>query len=375
MKIKFVISNIIGLLFEYGFLLLILYLLKVKFITSLIIIGIIFLVNLVIVIIALSFSQDIKNSKDNIDHHYLIIDETINNINKSLGLDLKVMYVDLAQPNHAWCIGKTIFINYRYDIDERLLQGVCGHEIGHVVSGLSIIANIASIKLSSILSRITFFFVIFFSKGHSLFFRILTKILYVIYSLFSLNNIIFVYPFLVQDEFDANLFCAKSGFGEHIRTYYGIAKSLPQSDILRKTDFTHPSIQDMIDELDNYLKIDKSLKDLYYIKNTLYVCYKKTLTLTIPTFIDTIECNAFIYDDYVKINAPQVKKIEFRNFKDFSSLESLSIPNCEHFDYSLLRVLKNLNTITVSNKEIREKLINEYNFIGNKRNNTLRKGR
>ena len=187
------------------------------------------------------------------------------------------------------------------------------------------------------------------------FMHFLLVLLVIIYVIFSLNNLIFVYQFVRKDEYIANDFAVKLGYGNELRCYYSFGLNNNSDRMLRLTDFMHPTIDNMINRLNKRLNI-KEYKNLYWVNNNLYHAIIDTITVTLPPFITTIENYAFESNTLKKIKGDGVIKVYPNSFYGLNKLEVLIISNIKTLPIGSVRTLKSLKKIVVNDETIREEL-------------------
>ena len=149
-----------------------------------------------------------------------------------------------------------VYINNEYLCDKLFLPGVIAHELGHAISGISHYTFIPSLKVSTMLSRIFHLTITAFYNSKRSWLNNLAYVFYVPYYIINLNNIIFTYRFLRNDEITANKVAVKLGFGDYLRCYYGIALNIGEDPFLRKCDFFHPSIKEMLNNMNKDMNIN-----------------------------------------------------------------------------------------------------------------------
>lgn len=269
-------------------------------------------------------------------------------------------YVSAPQPNPAWCIGRHIYINNEYRSDEVFLPGVIAHELGHAISGISDYIFIPSIKLSTTISRVLHLTIVAMYNAKKKWLNVSAKILFFPYYIINLNNIIFTYHFLRDDEIAANSIAVKLGYGEHLRSYYGLANYYGEDPFLRKCDFFHPSISKMISIMNKDMKLKKELLNIYSINNLLILADIKTLTFTVPSHITEIGYNAIHNDNLIKISSKYVEKVHPNAFKNNKNLKAIYLENVKEFPVSCISRLDKLEIIKINDLKILEKIYHTY---------------
>ena len=222
-KVLFIILNLISVFIEYALIYLFFrFVLNKVFIISMIMTLVIFIMMIFVVIFAnivLRKSSIEDKNRPCEDEINKIIDKFTFKYNKRFYLH----YVSAPQPNPAWCIGNHIYINNQFRCDNVFLPGVVAHELGHVISGISHFTFIPSLKVTSILSRVFHLSITALLNHDKTFCKIISWVLFIPYYIINLNNIIFTYHFLKEDEINANSIAAKLGYGEYLRCYYAVA--------------------------------------------------------------------------------------------------------------------------------------------------------
>lgn len=269
-------------------------------------------------------------------------------------------YISAPQPNPAWCIGNNLYINNSCSANPIYLPGIVAHELGHAISGLSNYTIMASLKPSTMISKIIYLTIVALFNKKKLIFKIVIFLLLFIYILFSLNNMIFTYPFLIQDEFTANTIAVNLGYGDSLRCYYGLAKLDNDNDFLRKIDFMHPKVIDMLDRINKELNIKDEYLDMYYCNGILLTCYNETPTIILPNFIKEIGNMAFVNKNLKKITGKSVLKINHNSFINNVKLEELNIPNVIEFSTLSIRNLDNLKEIKINDLSIQKQIYLKY---------------
>ena len=164
-----------------------------------------------------------------------------------------------------------------------------------------------------------------------------------------------MYQFVRKDEYIANDFAVKLGYGNELRCYYSFGLNNNSDRMLRLTDFMHPTIDNMINRLNKRLNI-KEYKNLYWVNNNLYHAIIDTITVTLPPFITTIENYAFESNTLKKIKGDGVIKVYPNSFYGLNKLEVLIISNIKTLPIGSVRTLKSLKKIVVNDETIREEL-------------------
>ena len=355
-KVLFIILNLISVFIEYALIYLFFrFVLNKVFIISMIMTLVIFIMMIFVVIFAnivLRKSSIEDKNRPCEDEINKIIDKFTFKYNKRFYLH----YVSAPQPNPAWCIGNHIYINNQFRCDNVFLPGVVAHELGHVISGISHFTFIPSLKVTSILSRVFHLSITALLNHDKTFCKIISWVLFIPYYIINLNNIIFTYHFLKEDEINANSIAAKLGYGEYLRCYYAVALKYDNNKLFRKSDLMHPSIELMINKLNEELKIRKELLDIYYINNALILANIETKTFTVPSFITEIYPDSINGNNLIKVSSNNVKKVHFGAFRECRNLEIISFKNITDFSISSLKCLNRLNTIKFDDLNIINKI-------------------
>ena len=353
-KLVFILSNIISIILEYLIIYLFFRACNIQFIYVIITVLSIFILHLILVIFSL-IALNMKTPEDERRPHQKELNEIIDMVNSKYKTKFKLFYTSSPQPNPAWCMGRCIYINNNYEINEVFSKGVVAHELGHGLSGISRYSSLASFKPSTVISKIIYLIMVKLFDKKNKFMHFLLVLLLIIYVIFSLNNLIFVYPFVRKDEYIANDFAVKLGYGNELRCYYSFGLNNNSDRMLRLTDFMHPTIDNMINRLNKRLNI-KEYKNLYWVNNNLYHAIIDTITVTLPPFITTIENYSFESNTLKKIKGDGVIKVYPNSFYGLNKLEVLIISNIKTLPIGSVRTLKSLKKIVVNDETIREEL-------------------
>ena len=284
----------------------------------------------------------------------------IDKFSKEYNKKFYLHYVNAPQPNPAWCVGNHIYINNKFMCDNIFLPGVVAHELGHVISGISHLTFIPSLKVSTILSRIFHLTIVALLEKESNAFKIFALVLFVPYYIINLNNLIFTYHFLKKDEITANTIAAKLGYGDYLRCYYAIALKYDNDKLFRKSDLLHPSIDIMIKRLNEELKVKNELVDIYYINNILILAQLKTKTFKIPDFITELYPNSISGDNLVKVSSEYIEKVHYGAFRECKNLEIIQLKNVKNFPTAVVGNLDKLNMIKIDDLNILHKIYLKY---------------
>lgn len=359
-KVKFIITSICSVLIEY----LEIYLFNryIFHFNQLLSYGI--MIGIFLVMSGLTFvsyyclRQD--TSDDEPKPNESILTNIIEKVNQKYQKHFKLIYLTSIQPNPAWCIENYIYVNNNYSIDEEFLGGVVAHELGHAISGIGKYTFIASMKPSTMFSKILYFIIIQLNKKRTIIKSIISNVLLIFYFILSLNNIIFVYPMIRSDEYFANKIAVELGYGNELRCYYGLGYDNSVTPIIKVMDLMHPTLDKMIERLNDDLGLSIEQRDYYIIGNKLIKCTKMTKTITLPNQVKIITSNAFTNPNLKKITAYEVLTIETLAFANNLLLEELIIPKTINFSTHRLNELKHLTKIDVNDEEILKKLIKYF---------------
>lgn len=356
----FIVLNLISVIIEYLLIYLFFrFILKRVFLVSVIMTLVILLVMVFIVVFAnvILRKSKIEDKNRPCEEEILkIIDKCSLVYNKKFYLH----YVSAPQPNPAWCISNHIYINNQYRCSNIYLPGVVAHELGHAISGISNYTFIPSLKMSSFISRVFYLTIVALVNVDKKVTNIIANIFFIPYYIVNLNNLIFTYHFLKEDEIAANSVAAKLGYGEYLRCYYGEVLKYDDNKLFRKADLMHPSIELMINKLNFELGIKNELLDIYYIDNILLLANVKTKTFNIPKFITEIYPNAINGSNLVKITSDYVEKIHYNAFKGCNNIEVLSFKNVKEFPISVINNLNKLETIKIDDLNILNNIYIKY---------------
>ncbi len=338
---RFILMQVISIIIEYLLLFLFLhYLVKIDFIISIsIAIGLLIL-GLIISIISSKSLQNDETEKENIpnDKLYESLNKLIVNANDKYHLNLKLIFIKFDIVGVAFSVGNNIYINQDYDMKIEYLQGVLAHEIGHHISKLCRYSLIDTIKISTALSKIFHFFYLKLMKTNH--FKWLGYIMVFFHLIFSLNNLIFTYPFLYNDEYLANHNACTLGYGEHLRCYYSMCLDDERSKLDQFLDFTHPSTKKMMDKMNKELKIDEKYYDYYFIDHRLYYYKTDVKELELPPFITILRSNAVRDYNLIKITSSNILKVDDNAFRYTPNLKEISFPAAYDFSKRSIRSLK-----------------------------------
>ena len=356
----FIILNLISVIIEYTIIYLFFrFILKKVFLISIIMTFIIFILMVLIVVyanIVLRKSKIEDKSRPCEEEIIKIINKCSEIYNKKFYLH----YVSAPQPNPAWCISNHIYINNQYRCSNIYLPGVVAHELGHAISGISNYTFIPSLKISTLISRVFYLTIISLINIDKKITNIIARIFYIPFYIINLNNLIFTYHFLKEDEFTANSVAVKLGYGEYLRCYYATVLKYDDNKLFRKADLMHPSIKLMIEKINFELGIKKELVDIYYINNILMLANIKTKTFNIPKFITEIYPNSINSSCLVKITSDYVEKIHYNAFKGCPNIEVLSFENVKEFPVSVISSLDKLEAIKIDDLNVLNNIYIKY---------------
>lgn len=359
-KASFIILNFLSVIIEYLIIYLFFkYVLGKVFLVSIIMTLLILLLMIVFVIYAniTLRKTSIEDKNRPCEDELLKIVSMVSNKYKK---NVKLHYVSAPQPNPAWCIGNHVYINNEYSSPDIYLPGVIAHELGHVISGISNYTFIPSLKISTLISRVFQLTIMAFVKSNKKILHAIAYFLFVPYYIINLNNIIFTYHYLRDDELYANKIACELGYGEYLRCYYGIAVKNDEDPLFRKCDFMHPSIDKMIDEINDELNVPKEYKNIYYINDLLILAYVDTVTFTIPSFIKELYHNSIIGKQLVKIKGASVTKVNSNAFRYANKLEEIHFINAKEFSTFGINNLNNLKVIKINDLNILNEIYTKY---------------
>ena len=351
----FIIIQLFSILIEYIVIFVFFYfLLKLSLMICIIITSILFLIGLIIGLISKrSLKLDSTNEKEErpLENDF---NDLINKINYEYHLKMKLIYIDYNNIGGiAFSAGHNIYINNAYNVNDEYLKGILAHEIGHHMSGLCYYSFLDSMKLSTIISKI---FNLLMLLCLNKYLKIFSWLFFILYTLFSLNNLIFTYPFLYFDEYVANKNAVKIGLGHNLRCYYAMCYHDERQKIEKWADFSHPDVRKMMDKLNKELQIKKEDLGFYFIDHTLYYTKVDTLTLTLPSYIEILNNNCIESATLIKIKADNVRIIKRKAFNKCLKVENLIIPKVKELDYQAIERLK-LKNLKINDKALLLNLI------------------
>ncbi len=356
-KILFIITSIISVLVEY----LIIYLLFNYIFGFHKVVTYGMLISILVVMTFLTITSYVylhkETPSDEEKPNEVFLTKIIEQVNSKYHKHFKLYYITTIQPNPAWCIGNCIYVNNNYRIDEDYLGGIIGHELGHALSGICNYTFLASLKPSTVISKVIYFTIIALTKKQSSINKIFLTLFIGIYILFSLNNLIFIYPMIRNDEYVANKLAVELGYGQELRCYYGLGYDEDLNPLIQKLDFLHPSLSQMINKINQELNLTKDQLEYYVIKNKLIKCTKMTKTITLPEQIEIITNKAFINPHLKKITSYNVLSIQSGAFSNNLELEELIFPNLVSLGTYKLNKLTKLKNIKINNEVIITSLI------------------
>ncbi len=359
-KILFVVSSLVSVLVEYLIIyLLFRYLFKASPIITYGVLIIIFLVMSFLTITSYIYLHQ-KTPADEEKPNEAFLTQIIDEVNRKYHRHFKLFYITSIQPNPAWCIGNLIYVNNSYRIDEDYLGGVIAHELGHAISGIGNYTFIASLKPSTMISKTIYFAIVALMNQTIKLKKILTKLLLVLYLLFSFNNLLFVYPFIRNDEYLANRVAVNLGYGNELRCYYGLGYNEEIDPMLQRIDFMHPKLSAMINQINLDLGLTDNEVNFYIINNKLIKCTKMTKTITLPAEVKIITRKAFINPHLKKVSGQGVLQIESGAFLNNLELEELVFPNLMSLEMYKFSQLVSLKDIKLNNEAILLRLIDVF---------------
>lgn len=362
-KTSFIILNSISVLIEYLIIYLFFrYVLNKIFIISLIM-TLLILILMILFVVYANYTLRKTNMEDKVRPCEEELLKIVKIVEKKYNKKVVLHYVSAPQPNPAWCIGNHVYINNEYRCPDIYLPGVIAHELGHVISGVSNFTFIPSLKVSTILSRVFQLSIMALVSSKKASLKMIAYILFIPYYIINLNNLIFTYHFLKNDEFFANQIACELGYGDYLRCYYGLAVRDGEDPLFRKCDLMHPNIDKMLSRINELLNIRKEYENIYYINNLLVLAYIETKTFTIPSFINELYNNSIISDNIVKIKSNYVSKVYPNAFRQCSNLEIIDLENVKDFSHNSIRNLNKLKVIKIDDLNV---IYNIYNHYPNK---------
>lgn len=355
---KFILCNLIGIIIEYLIIFLCFrFIFKASIFASSITCLILFIIMSIMTIVSYHTINKIDQDENNYPHKDLL-DKVIKDINYNLNTNFNISYAELYKPNPAWCIGESIYVNTKFNISEIFLPGIIAHEVGHALSKISNYTYFASIKPSTLVSGIIQVTVISLIQSKNIILNKLSYLFYYLLLIVNLNNIIFVFPFLRDDELVANDYAVKLGYGHEIRSYYSLLYKEESNNLILKMDYlTHPSIKVMIDKINQTMLLSYEFKDLYFIKNKLVKSYQDTLTITLPSNIYEIGPSSFYNVNLKKVSGENVLKVSYNAFNLNPNIEVLNLPNVCDISINEIKRLKKLKNVIINNDEINFKIV------------------
>lgn len=363
---RFVLLNILSTLIEYAIIFCFLYFIfKLSLKVSLISLGILFVIFCFITIFAfIGIQMPSKKSNNEENKDFVIFNEIVENANKKYNLKLKVIFEKVPQPNPAFSIGKTIYINTNFNINADYSCGVIAHEVGHAISGLSNLTAVASLRPSTIFCNLFRLIVMACAAKDTIFTKVIGTIFYVLYILFSLGNLVVLYPFMREDEIIANNYATELGYGAELRVYYSDYIDSDMPKLYKMADNVHPSANLMVDRLTSKLGLKGIEKSLFYCNDNLYNSNVDTLTLTLNN-IKVIMSGAIKSEKLKKIKSNSLIEIKPNVLKYIPNLEELNCPKLEKLPIHELAHLNNLKKINVKSTEIYIQIV-KCDYLKNK---------
>jgi hypothetical protein len=365
-KLKYIVANIISILIEYSLLFLALRIIfKMETKLILLILGIIFIVLVILDIVIINVTIAVRNKRSLKEINYKNLQEIIDIINAKYHKNISLVYVNMKRQSPAWSlIDNKIYININsincyVDGDNGLLPGLVAYCAGNIVVGVGNLVSIANFKLSTIigeaLNSLLFKIYDHYMKGFKkVFFNILLGIDY----LFSLNNLIFVYPLLRQDSYDANKFAVELGYGKELRAYYGCNLAYHDSYV-EKLEFLNPSNSKMIAAMNDQMNLNENERMIYSVNNVLYYAdiNAEAYELNDITAIDRYAINS-TNNNLVKLELNKITSLEYKMIGFGTNLHTLIAHNLKHFDCDILIIWKQLEELVVDDEKIYEEILN-----------------
>lgn len=358
-NLLFVTLNILATIIEYFSI----YLLFTYIYKS--IVGIIVSCSLLVINTIFSYLIYVKPLKlkeekiDNVDNYKKLIEPLINKVESDFPKGINIRYIAIDErPNQAWCLGNDLYINTKYAESDDSLLGVCGHELGHLYSGLThhmfwFCLRVSSI-LSMILSAILRVFTYFMTNKKRSWLWIFYIAIYIPFIITSLINQLIVYPFLRGDEHLANLYAIKCGYGKEILKYYleiVKIKDTNKFDMVLLMDFEHPKVEKMINVMLDQYNDDDLNHGFITDGDTLVACFNKETKVVLPNHIKVIGDKAFYLNQNIEsLACPNVTTCNKYAGYYLNKLKHLIIPNLVSAPLNLLIGMPDLEDVTVLNQ-------------------------
>lgn len=366
-KYLFVLSQIFSIIIEYLFLfVLFYYIFKIGIIISISIVGALLVTGLILTLLANhTINHDTTEEKEEKKYY----DECMEVVNKGKtlykGLKTNLIYLSISGQGVAFSAGKNIYINNSmirgFNID--YIKGIVAHEVGHEISGLCRLSFLSTMKMSTIISKMLMLVFNGLYLTHKKFLLPICYLLVGLIVLFSLNNIVFTYPFLINDEYYANKMAISLGYGEGLRCYYGLVCEDSTDKLLVFLDFTHPRISKMLDKTNKDLGISEDLTNCYYVGDSLYRYFTPYKTLVIPEFIKVLKHNSVVGEKLLKVTGKGVERIDGTPFINSRQIEKLVFPNLKNLTNHHLKGLHKIKDIIINDDNVLLNFINEDKII------------
>ena len=372
-KVKFIISELITIIIQYFLICVSFLLFTHKLLLSLYITLGIFTFHIIIVILTLIVIKKPSYTKVKVDESIKqLVEELVNETNKKYNYSLIVKFIKIETFGPAWITGNVVFVNTKYLFLKDYFLGIVAHELGHYMTKVCKYSFIDTLKPGAIIARIfRFIYLVFFNlirenkKRKNYLLNFFYNLFYYLYILFSIFDIILIFPILKQDEINANSIAAKKlgkkEYGNNLRCYYGACCLKYWTKADSRNDIMHPSINKMIDLLNKELNISEYEKNIFYDDKKMYYAIINTKTYTLPNNIKTIEYDTMNSDTLIKLNTNECEYIERKALNNLPNIEILIMKNVKTIHKETLMDLKKLKEIHVYNDELKE-IIESYNL-------------
>lgn len=194
-----------------------------------------------------------------------IIDKAI----KIKGKHINVKFIKIKEiPNPAFYVRNTVYINTLSNTDNRLLEGILAHELGHAITGLGDVANYVVLKASTNLSNILFMLRFSIKDSKNLLFKLIDFIFYLLFLAVNLVDIIIIHPFLRQDEYKANSYALELTNGKGLRAYYYKAY-ITRDSLKMKYDLKHPNVLTMMRRMEEKMDLSDIEQKVYGVEDAV----------------------------------------------------------------------------------------------------------
>ena len=205
----------------------------------------------------------------------------INEFRKYSDCDVEYIYSD-ALLNPAGAVSsKTIIINPNFlksSFNKKIIKGLIGHELGHIMSGLIKHSPFAFIHFGSIFQFLLYIELVLCAKDEKKY-KVLILLTLPIAILLNLTNYLSIFYYYRKDEHLANYNASLLGCAEELRTYYYLGGV--QTPLMRIADVKHPSIKSMLDKLDLWLNKNEFERRIYLAEGLIYRVDNENYSLTI----------------------------------------------------------------------------------------------